>query len=233
VSSEHAPDGQGERSVTGQPDESGQHLNTRTITDPLAMRALAHPIRIALLEALAQAGTLTATQASQLLGESPANCAFHLRTLAKYGYVEEAGGGRGRERPWRRVHESLRITSEQDDPRAAQTADEVGMFFMEAAMERARTALSTQASWPAEWRHRSLGGEQVITWLTPDEARKLRDDTSRLLEPYFDRADYPEKRPADAMPVEIIRLSYLLMHLANQSRPAGPGKDQPGTGQPA
>jgi hypothetical protein len=34
-----------------------------------------------------------------MLGESPANCAFHLRTLAKYGFVEEAGGGRGRERP--------------------------------------------------------------------------------------------------------------------------------------
>jgi hypothetical protein len=34
-----------------------------------------------------------------MLGESPANCAFHLRTLAKYGFVEEAGDGRGRERP--------------------------------------------------------------------------------------------------------------------------------------
>src|ERR1700733_1448043 len=65
------------------------------VTDPRAMRALAHPVRIALIELLPHTGTLTATQASELLGESPANCAFHLRTLAKYGFVEEAGGGSG------------------------------------------------------------------------------------------------------------------------------------------
>src|SRR5689334_21433995 len=71
-------------------------------TDAWAMRALAHPVRLALLEALVHAGTLTATQASELIGESPANCAFHLRTLAKYGYVVEAGGGRARRHPDRR-----------------------------------------------------------------------------------------------------------------------------------
>src|SRR5215467_6271900 len=52
------------------------------LTDPRAMRALAHPMRIALIELLGVEGTITATQASEILGESPANCAFHLRTLA-------------------------------------------------------------------------------------------------------------------------------------------------------
>ena len=79
--------------ATGDPRSDRGRLN---LTDPRAIRALAHPLRWALLEALGQAGTLTATQASEMLGESPANCAFHLRTLAKYGFVEEAGGGRGR-----------------------------------------------------------------------------------------------------------------------------------------
>src|SRR5215831_7968530 len=78
-------------------EERGPHLEVR---DPRMMRALAHPLRVALIEAIGQAdtGTLTATEASDLLGESPANCAFHLRTLAKYGFVEEAGAaasGRG------------------------------------------------------------------------------------------------------------------------------------------
>jgi hypothetical protein len=44
-------------------------------------------------ELLSVTGTITATQASEALGESPANCAFHLRTLGKYGFVREAGGG--------------------------------------------------------------------------------------------------------------------------------------------
>ena len=80
-----------------------------TITDPTLMRALAHPVRMALIELLGVHQTLTATQASEALGESPANCAFHLRTLAKYGFIEEAGGGRGRERPWRASATSQRI----------------------------------------------------------------------------------------------------------------------------
>ena len=67
--------------------ETGADGTYRELTDPRAMRALAHPVRLALIELLGHVGTLTATQASDLLGESPANCAFHLRTLAKYGYV--------------------------------------------------------------------------------------------------------------------------------------------------
>ncbi|AOR29820.1 hypothetical protein BFF78_00820 [Streptomyces fodineus] len=47
---------------------------------------------------------MTATEAAQMVGESPTNYAFHLCTLAKYGFVEEAGGGTGRSRPWRRAH---------------------------------------------------------------------------------------------------------------------------------
>ena len=68
-----------------------------SITDPTVMRALAHPVRMALIELYGVHATLTATQASEALGESPANCAFHLRTLARYGFVE--GRSRRRARP--------------------------------------------------------------------------------------------------------------------------------------
>ncbi|HEU4461850.1 MAG TPA: helix-turn-helix domain-containing protein, partial [Solirubrobacterales bacterium] len=74
---------------------------TVTLTDPRALRAMAHPTRLELIALLRQGGPLTATQAAEQIGGSPASCSFHLRQLAKYGLVEEAGGGRGRERPWR------------------------------------------------------------------------------------------------------------------------------------
>ena len=109
------------------------------LTDPKAIRALAHPVRWALLEALGQAGTLTATQASEMLGESPANCAFHLRTLAKYGFVEEAGGGRGRERPWRRSYDSMSWTAYQDgDTQASQAAEALDQVWLDRSLARAR-----------------------------------------------------------------------------------------------
>src|SRR5919204_837144 len=78
-----------------------EELRSLELTDPRALRAVAHPVRLGLVGLLRREGPLTATRAAALLGESPASCSFHLRQLAKYGLVEEAGGGRGRERPWR------------------------------------------------------------------------------------------------------------------------------------
>ena len=74
----------------------------RRLTDARVMRAMAHPTRIELMELVAREGELTATRAAELLGLSPANCSFHLRQLAKYGFVEEAPPVPGRVRTWRR-----------------------------------------------------------------------------------------------------------------------------------
>ncbi len=73
---------------------------TVELTDPRALRALAHPTRLRLVGLLRREGALTATKAGERIGESAASCSFHLRQLAKWGLVEEAEGGRGRERPW-------------------------------------------------------------------------------------------------------------------------------------
>ena len=190
-------------------------MDTRKLTDARAMRALAHPVRIALLEALAHAGTLTATQASELLGESPANCAFHLRTLAKYGYVVEAGGGKGRERPWRRAHTALHITTDQEDPGAALAAEELGQFWVDTILERARSALSRRHVWPEEWRHTGvLGQSEHISYMTPDEAREFGAELERVYRRFEERVDHPERRPEGAMPIEMLLFSYPLLHLA-------------------
>lgn len=191
------------------------------LTDPRAMRALAHPVRVALLEALAHAGTLTATQASEVLGESPANCAFHLRTLARYGYVEETGGGRGRERPWRRSHIGLNLPSEQDDPQAAIAAQEVADFWLDMVLSRARATLRRRGAWPAEWHgNKLLGASADVLYLTPGEAEELGAEFSELLRRFEDRLDHPERRPPDAMPIETVALGYPLLHLAARPGPA-------------
>jgi Helix-turn-helix domain len=185
----------------------------RTLTDPRAMRALAHPVRMALLELLAHTGTLTATQASELLAESPANCAFHLRTLAKYGFIEEAGGGRGRERPWRPVNSGISIPENQEDPEAARAAGALTDFLTTLVLERARSSLAARNSWPAEWRDALIQSES-LAYLTVAEARELSAELQQLLERYFDRLGHPERRPDGAMPVEVLAVAYPLLHLA-------------------
>ena len=196
--------------------------------DPQAIRALAHPVRLALLELLAHTGTLTATQASDALGESPANCAFHLRTLAKYGFIEEAGGGKGRERPWRRTHQGLQFDASPDNPEytaATRALEDVWFGWL---LQRAQTALGGRDSWPADWRQTRLGPQQVITYLTPAEADQLIGDLQEVTNRYLDRLDHPARRPAEAMPVEIVTLSYLLPQLGQvRTSPRRPASDQP------
>lgn len=212
------------RNVSSDEVERAPQPGTRTLTDARTMRALAHPVRMALLEALAHAGTLTATQASEMLGESPANCAFHLRTLAKYGYVEEAGGGRGRERPWRRVHAGYHIAKRELDLDAAIAAEEVAEFMFDQMFTRARASLKRRQLWPAEWQGSDLLGEsEDILYLTPAEAEELAAEIRRACARFDDRLDNPQRRPPGAMPIRTLMLGHPMLHLAEMPPPATDG----------
>ena len=207
-------DGRSPAEPGGEPSEDRGRLN---LTDPKAIRALAHPVRWALLEALGQAGTLPATQASEMLGESAANCAFHLRTLAKYGFVKEAGGGRGRERPWRQTYDKMSWRTLQDDPRASRAAEALDQVWLDRSLTRARRGLTSIASWPKALGD-TLGGSTSRLFLTPEEADELYTELSqtfnRLTSPdrYRERRD-PKRRPANALPVEFILLGYPVLDL--------------------
>jgi predicted transcriptional regulator len=172
------------------------------LTDPKAMRALAHPVRMALLDLIAVAGTLTATQASEALGESPANCAFHLRTLAKYGFVREAGGGRGRERPWTRTRRTISISStEQDDPQAAIAAGALGSVYFERWVERARRVFGRRERLPG-WEHATQMSRSAV-FLTAEETVQVSREIQEIIDRYRDRERDPSQRPADGLPVEV------------------------------
>jgi len=177
------------------------------VSDPRAIRALAHPLRLALLEVLADEGVLTATQASDLLGEDPANCAFHLRTLAKYGFVEEAGGGKGRERPWRRSHVGFSISRPRDEPKAALAADAFDDVWLDRYLARARTQLTRKRSWPPAWQD-ALGELEFIAYVTPAEAWQMKQDIAEVLSRYSDRLGAGVSRPPDAVRAEFLMLGY-------------------------
>jgi hypothetical protein len=180
------------------------------------MRALAHPLRWALLEALTHAGTLTATQASEMLGESPANCAFHLRTLAKYGFVEEAGGGKGRERPWRQTYRRMSWHSRQGDEQFRLAGQALNQMWLDRVLSRARHSLAATASWPEGFED-GLGGSTSMLYVTPAEAKELYGELMKTIERtigqehrFAERRD-PARRPPDAVPVEFVLLGYPLL----------------------
>jgi hypothetical protein len=198
------------------------------LTDPKAMRALAHPVRMALLELLGVAGTVTATQASEVLGESPANCAFHLRTLAKYGFVKEAGGGRGRERPWTAAQRTISISAEdQADPQAALAADALSQVWLERWMDRTRRAFGSTSRMPG-WEHATQWSRSG-RYLTPAEALQVEREVRQIIDRYRDREHDPSLRPAGALPVEC---TFFMSPMTEFARLASPGGDADDTGEP-
>jgi DNA-binding transcriptional ArsR family regulator len=181
----------------------------RELTDPRAMRAMAHPVRLALMEALNDAGTLTATEAAERVGESPSNCSFHLRQLAKYGFVEEAERGTGRQRPWRAVQTGMRFTDVQDDPEAALAAGTLAQVVQDRWIERARAGLARRQHIPEEWR-RVTGSDQMTLYVTPQEMEQINEEVLQILFRYRDRIADPSLRPEGSAKVEHVAFYYLL-----------------------
>jgi DNA-binding transcriptional ArsR family regulator len=161
------------------------------LSDPRALRALAHPTRLELVGLLRREGPLTATQAAEHVGESPSSCSFHLRQLAKWGLVEEAGGGKGRERPWRAT---ALFTSWRPESEAGA---ELSRLVATGYLEQIEDWLAHEAEEPAEWRNLSGTGDSIL-FLTLDELRELAARLEELLAPYEERIGNPGLRPAGA-----------------------------------
>ncbi len=181
---------------------------SRELTDAVTMRTLAHPVRVRLLEALAVAGPLTATAAGEMLGESATTCSFHLRQLGRHGFVVEAGGGRGRQRPWRLTHLGTRLSRVHDDPEIGAAAAALERVYRERGLHRLREWLEARVGYPAEWQE-AAGFNQLLLFVTAAERRELDADIAALLlDRYGDRLADPAQRPVDALPVEVLTFSY-------------------------
>ena len=197
----------------------------RKITDARTLRALAHPVRIALIEALILGGALTATEAGERIGESPTTCSFHLRQLARYGFVEEAGGGKGRARPWRVTSMGYSFGSFPDDPEAEIASNAVLRLWRERFLGRYQTWLETKAAYPRRWQEAAEDAEHLF-YLTAEELKQLVQDLNDLLLPRFrDRLADPSRRPAGAVPVELLMFSFPI------EMPAGDDGPVPGEGE--
>jgi DNA-binding transcriptional ArsR family regulator len=182
-------------------DKKAPKRTPQLITDARAMRALAHPLRVALLEAVRRDGEITATRAAELLGESPGNMSWHLQTLAKYGFVEETGEGRGRSRPWRATSESRRFETGMADPETAAAGEALERTFLERASEQMREWWSRRLTYPVKWR-RAAFMTDTVTYLTAPELAEMMNEILAIHDRYAERED-KTNRPPGAVPVHL------------------------------
>jgi DNA-binding transcriptional ArsR family regulator len=196
--------------TTTRPEATTTRPEATEITDARTMRALSHPVRLALLDEIAVQGPLTATQAGELIGESSTTCSFHLRQLARYGFVEEVGGGKGRARPWKMSHTGMRFSTEHADPETRTAASALARLYRERQFARLQNWLETRAAYPVQWRDAATNSEHVM-WMTPEELTELNEDLLALLTTRFpERRSDPSARPEGALPVEILTYDYPL-----------------------
>jgi DNA-binding transcriptional ArsR family regulator len=177
------------------------------------MRALAHPLRLELLDALAREGTLTATRAAELTGESAASCSFHLRQLAKYGFVDDVPVDAGRERPWRIAQVDLRWSADGGEHSQAASLLSVELLRRDVGLlER----YLVQPDDEPEWRQAAVLTTSLL-FLTLDELRGVEREIMAIVERYLDRTAEPERRPDGARPIRMLNAAFPLETEAHRS----------------
>ena len=179
------------------------------ITDPQAMRALAHPVRLAALSYLQKNGPATATQLSEHVGASPSVTSWHLRHLATFGLVVDGpppSGSDRRQRWWNAVARGFRYDDaghpggHRGRPPAADRDDEPGARDPPStgSPRPSPTSIPSGAGWP---------DPRTPSWSSrPTEAEAIESAIEQLLAPYVQRRDAGDA-PADARPVRYLRMS--------------------------
>jgi DNA-binding transcriptional ArsR family regulator len=160
---------------------------------------MAHPIRLQLLEILGEEGPMTATELGERIGESPANTSFHLHTLAKYGFVEEAGGGKGRSRPWREVKGALLVREEELEGEARRAALAMTSAKRMMLLRRIERWATERFAYSKRWK--AVGFEMEFrTRMTADELKKVSRQIWEILAPYR-RSDREVPKGAKAVTI--------------------------------
>ena len=173
----------------------------RNIDDAQLMRAMAHPLRIRLIGTLVKDGPATASELARRLAESSGATSYHLRILAKYGFiVDDPERNRGRERWWRAADEGLEWSLDTDDRGLLEADRAWGRQLVGEYQRWLQRWYDEMPDWDRSWRAASTGTDRFYE-LTPDELRGLADEVTAILDRYEDR---PKRRGDDTERVTVL-----------------------------
>lgn len=161
------------------------------ITDPRALRALAHPARQRLITELFSGEVLTATEAAGLVELTPSATSYHLRALEKWGVVERDDSSTdGRERPWRSTATTLSILPEAHRATGRDLSrSSLATWFVEidAGLDRLVASLEAGEDEPGMTTRGRL-------WVTEDELAEIKARVQEVFRthPGRTRREHPE-----------------------------------------
>jgi DNA-binding transcriptional ArsR family regulator len=176
---------------------------TERVIDMAALKGLAHPLRVQLLDALAAFGPATASALAERFGESSGATSYHLRQLERHGFVrEDASRGVGRERWWERVPQPIRLEMDRDGDPARRAASE--LVFGEMQRFRNQRLAEYLAHGIEEFGVAWVESSSVRTsnlQLTREQSAALVKELDAVLDGYLEK--YRGQQVAGARPVQI------------------------------
>ena len=155
----------------------------RRISDVNRIRALAHPLRLAVLRHLMAVGPRTASECAVEVGSTPSNCSWHLRQLATFGLVEPAESANERDRPWQATPVGLDFGELASDPVVREAQDSVIAVSLQDEAEMTTRFLNHRNDLDDEWVSASRLDSYVVR-VTPAELRELTKAMDDILRPY-------------------------------------------------
>jgi DNA-binding transcriptional ArsR family regulator len=136
------------------------------------LKAMAHPLRLRLLQILREDGPSTATRLAERVGESSGSTSYHLRQLAAHGFVgDDPDRGGGRERWWR----AIAIRTSLETPAIREAPGDAEAYMRAVAVqdaERVERWLDQLHRTPSEWEEAASLGTYRLR-LTADQAEEL------------------------------------------------------------
>jgi DNA-binding transcriptional ArsR family regulator len=171
------------------------------LKDPRAMRALAHPARLAILDLLQVNGSGTATECAREVGGSPQAASYHLRALAKWGLVQKAASDDGRETRWELAARTIHFASGDDSPQYHTAARALGRRILERDDRVVNAYLAAHASESREWRDAATFGSASV-YVTPEELHEFARRFRALIDD-FERPDERD-RPEGSRRVHVV-----------------------------
>jgi DNA-binding transcriptional ArsR family regulator len=165
------------------------------LEDPGALRALAHPARLTVVDELYQGFERTASELAELTGLSPSAMSYHLRALERWGVVERAEAREdGRERPWRAAGRSLSLVSDAS-PSGAAAKDVIAGGYLQQLRDEFRRWSLVEERESEEWRE-AAGLRRSFLWLSAAEAEAFVAELHAVVDRYDaegrNAADHPE-----------------------------------------
>jgi len=166
------------------------------LTDPKALRALAHPARTAVIDELYMGNVRTASELADLTGLTPSAMSYHLRALEKWGIICRAEAtGDARERPWQRSAATL---SWEGDTATRSTGDTVIGLYLDRLRRDLAAFSATSQAMPKDWQEAAVIS-RGFPWLTPHEVAAATTAVQHAIEQAKGRTAHDH--PPGARPV--------------------------------